>query len=71
VAIARVIREQVQGCSSVAFDEHALARMGERGVSEDEVLEVLQSPDQDRVADTTEPIPLPKGAEGAACGRGI
>jgi hypothetical protein len=49
VAIARVIREQVQGCSSVAFDEHALARMGERGVSEDEVLEVLQSPDQDRL----------------------
>ena len=46
MAIARVIHEQVLGCKSVAFDEHALTRMSERGVSEEEVLEVLRSPDQ-------------------------
>jgi hypothetical protein len=46
MAIARVIDEQVLGCRTVAFDEHALTRMGERGVTEDEVLEVLRNPDQ-------------------------
>lgn len=46
MAIARVIHEQVLGCSSVAFDEHALTRMGERGVTEDEVIDVLRNPDQ-------------------------
>jgi Domain of unknown function (DUF4258) len=46
MAISRVIREEVLGCQSVAFDEHALTRMAERGVSEDEVLEVLQAPDR-------------------------
>jgi hypothetical protein len=46
MAIARVVQEQVLGCKSVAFDEHALTRMGERGVTEDEVFEVLRTPDQ-------------------------
>jgi hypothetical protein len=46
MAIARVVHEQVLGCKTVAFDEHALTRMGERGVTEDEVIEVLRNPDQ-------------------------
>jgi hypothetical protein len=45
MAIVRVIRENVRGCRTVAFDEHAIKRMTERGVSEDEVLEVLRNPD--------------------------
>jgi hypothetical protein len=46
MAIARVIDEAVLGCKSVAFDEHALTRMSERNVTEDEVLDVLRGPDQ-------------------------
>jgi hypothetical protein len=46
VAIAHVVIESVLGCSSVAFDEHAVTRMTERTVSEDEVLQVLRAPDQ-------------------------
>ena len=46
MAIARVIHEEVLGCQSVAFDEHALTRMSERSVTEDEVLEVLRGPDR-------------------------
>jgi hypothetical protein len=46
MAITHVIREQVLGCNSVAFDEHALTRMSERGVTEDDVVLVLQSPDR-------------------------
>lgn len=46
MAIARVIHEEVLGCQSVAFDEHALTRMSERSVTEDEVLEVLRNPDR-------------------------
>jgi Domain of unknown function (DUF4258) len=46
MAIAYVIREQVRGCHTVAFDEHAVKRMKERKVSEDEVLDVLRNPDQ-------------------------
>ena len=46
MAIARVIHEPVLGCQTVAFDEHALTRMGERSVTEDEVIEVLRNPDQ-------------------------
>jgi hypothetical protein len=46
MAIARVIHEQVLGCNTVAFDEHALTRMGERNVTEDEVVDVLRNPDQ-------------------------
>jgi Domain of unknown function (DUF4258) len=47
VAIVHVIREEnVRGCKTVAFDEHAIKRMSERRVSEDEVLDVLSSPDQ-------------------------
>jgi hypothetical protein len=46
MAIARVVHEQVLGCKSVAFDEHAITRMAERGITEDEVLEVLRNPDR-------------------------
>jgi hypothetical protein len=46
MAIARVIHEQVLGCKTVAFDEHAIARMSERSVTEDEVIDVLRNPDQ-------------------------
>jgi hypothetical protein len=46
MAIIRVIHEQVLGCQTIAFDEHAITRMAERGVSEDEVVEVLRNPDQ-------------------------
>ena len=35
MAIARVIHEQVLGCKTVAFDEHAIVRMSERSVTED------------------------------------
>ena len=45
MAIARVIHEKVLECQSVAFDEHALTRMGERHVTEDEAIEVLRNPD--------------------------
>lgn len=46
MAIVHVIQESVLGCQSVAFDEHALKRMKERNVSEDEVLDVLRNPTQ-------------------------
>jgi len=45
MAITDVLHESVLGCSSVGLDEHAVQRMRERGVSEDEVLEVLRNPD--------------------------
>ena len=45
MAIVHVIRENVRGCRTVAFDEHAIKRMKERKVSEDDVLEVLRHPD--------------------------
>lgn len=45
MAITRVIDEAIGGCQSIAFDEHAVTRMFERNVTEDEVLEVLRSPD--------------------------
>jgi hypothetical protein len=44
MAIVHVIQESVRGCRSVAFDEHAIRMMRQRGVSEDEVLEVLRNP---------------------------
>ncbi len=46
MAIVHVIHEEVLGCESVAFDEHALSRIHERNVSEDDVLETLRNPDQ-------------------------
>ena len=46
MAIVHVIQESVLGCQSVAFDEHAIKRMQERNVSEDEVLDVLRNPTQ-------------------------
>jgi len=44
MAIVHVIQESVRGCRSVAFDEHAVRMMKQRGVSEDDVLEVLRNP---------------------------
>ena len=46
MAIARVIDEAVLGCKTVAFDEHALTRMAERSVTEDEIIAVLRDPEQ-------------------------
>jgi hypothetical protein len=46
MAIVHVIHENVLGCQTVAFDEHAVRRMNERGVSEDDVLDVLRNPTQ-------------------------
>ena len=46
MAIVHVIQENVRGCRTVAFDEHAIKRMTERRVTEDEVLDVLRNPDQ-------------------------
>jgi hypothetical protein len=62
MAIARVVHEPVLGCKTVAFDEHALTRMGERAASEDEVIEVLRSPDQTGLP--TQPLPLPEESRG-------
>jgi Domain of unknown function (DUF4258) len=45
MAIVDVLHESVLGCQTVALDEHAAARMRERSVSADEVLEVLRNPD--------------------------
>ena len=53
MAIVHVIRENVRGCRTVAFDEHAIKRMQERRVSEDEVLEVLRHPDNMVLKTTT------------------
>jgi hypothetical protein len=44
MAIVHVIHENVLGCKTIAFDEHAIKRMRERGVSEDEVVDVLRNP---------------------------
>jgi hypothetical protein len=46
MAIARVIAENVLGCTSVAFDTHAIRSMATRAITEDEVVEVLRNPDQ-------------------------
>jgi hypothetical protein len=46
MAIVHVIHEQVLGCQTIAFDEHAIRRMQERHVSEDEVIDVLRNPTQ-------------------------
>jgi hypothetical protein len=46
MAITRVIQEDVLGCRTVAFDEHAIRRMSERKISEEEVLDVLRFPDR-------------------------
>ena len=46
MAITRVIDESVLGCKTIAFDEHALTRMAERSVTEDEVVQVLRTPEQ-------------------------
>ena len=44
MGIGHVIQENLLGCKTVAFDEHAIDRMRERKVSEDEVLDVLRNP---------------------------
>lgn len=46
MAIEYVIQESVRGCKSVAFDAHAVLRMKERNVTEDDVLDVLRNPDE-------------------------
>jgi hypothetical protein len=46
MAIVHVIYESVLGCRSIAFDEHAIKRMTERKVTEDDVLDVLRNPSQ-------------------------
>jgi len=46
MAIVHVIQESVLGCQSIAFDGHAIQRMKDRNVSEDEVLDVLRNPTQ-------------------------
>ena len=46
MAIVHVIHESLLGCKTVAFDEHAIGRMQERKVSEDEVVDVLRNPTQ-------------------------
>jgi hypothetical protein len=53
MAIVHVIQESVLGCKSVAFDAHAILRMQERGVNEDEVVDVLRNPDQTGLPTTT------------------
>lgn len=45
MAITLVIDEEVLGRHKLAFDEHALLRMKQRGVTEDEVIETLKHPD--------------------------
>jgi hypothetical protein len=65
MAIARVIQESVRGCSTVAFDQHALQRMQERGITEDEVLDVLRHPTQTGLPTTDESLP-PAQASGSA-----
>jgi hypothetical protein len=46
MAIARVVDEKILECKTIAFDEHALRRMVERHVTEDEVIAALRNPDQ-------------------------
>ena len=46
MGIVHVIQESVRECRSVAFDAHAVRRMQERSVSEDDVLDVLRQPDE-------------------------
>lgn len=45
MAVVRVIDVEVLGRHKLAFDEHAILRMVERGVSEEEVIETLNNPD--------------------------
>ena len=46
MAIEHVIHEEVLGCETIAFDEHAVERMNERKVTVDKVVEVLKHPDE-------------------------
>jgi len=45
MAVVRVIDVEVLCRHKLAFDAHAILRMTERGVSEEEVIETLNSPD--------------------------
>ena len=45
MAVEKVIQESACGKEEVAFDEHALKRMDERGITEAQVLATLQHPD--------------------------
>jgi len=44
MAIVRVIEEAVLGRRKLAFDEHAILRMKERGVTEEQVIQTLNNP---------------------------
>jgi hypothetical protein len=46
MAVVHSIPANVLGRNDVAFDEHALKRMQERGVTEAQVLATLQNPDR-------------------------
>ena len=45
MAVVKEVTQEVLGKSMVAFDEHAIQRMGERGVTEAQVLATLTKPD--------------------------
>ncbi len=45
MAVVKVVQTQVLGKGEVAFDEHALERMAERGITEAQVLATLKNPD--------------------------
>ena len=45
MVIGRVIDEEVLGRDKLAFDEHAVLRMTERGVTEQQVIDTLSNPD--------------------------
>ena len=45
MAVVRTIAANILGKSEVAFDEHAVKRMVERGITEAQVLATLQNPD--------------------------
>jgi hypothetical protein len=45
MAIVRVIQATARGRDEIAFDEHAVERMRERGVTEGQVIATLQHPD--------------------------
>lgn len=45
MAVVRVIDEEVLGRDKLAFDEHAVQRMAERGVTEEQVIATLNFPD--------------------------
>ncbi len=45
MAIVRVLWEEALGCQSVAFESHCCDSMEKRDITEEEILQVLRSPD--------------------------